>query len=196
MEPDLHNYQKQFPKYPPPVKHEETGWIHGVWMIGQNFASKHGYYGEYPASFLKRVHALFLRAENVLHLFSGIVEKGWWQKGLWGREVTFDINTQLQPDIAGDAHHLSQYFDKDQFDLIVADPPYSDEDAKHYGTSMVSRNQVVQQCYPILQSGGIICWLDQVYPMHRKDTVQLIGTIGIWRSTNHRFRGLNIFRKL
>lgn len=196
MEPDIQSYQRQFPKYPPPVKHEETGWVHGVWMIGQNFRSKHGYYGEYPPSFLRRVHALFPQAESVLHLFAGTVEKGLWQKGLWGQEITFDLNTQVKPDVAGDAHHLSEYFDEGQFDLIVADPPYTNEDAENYGAPMVSRNKVVRQCYPILQPGGIICWLDQVYPMHRKDIVQLIGTIGIWRSTNHRFRGLSIFRKL
>ena len=188
---DTENYAKKFPKYPCPVVCEKTGWIHGVWMIGNNFRSKRGYYGEFPPSFLNRVAALTPNPISVLHLFSGVVEKGNWG----ALETTFDRREDLEPDVAGDAHNLSSYFSQNQFDLIVADPPYSEEDAKHYGTALISRNKVVKECYPILQSGGLLCWLDQIYPMHRKDEIKLIGTIGVWRSTNHRFRGLSIFRK-
>ena len=188
---DLANYRKQFPKYPGPVQHGKSGWIHGTWMIGQQYRSKHGYYGEYPPSFLERVHALTHKATNVLHLFSGMVEPGLWS----GREVTFDINPNVNPDIQGDAHVLSKYFATNEFDLIIADPPYSEEDANRYGTPMVKRNTVMRECYPIISPGGCIFWLDQVYPMFRKEVLSLIGTIGLWRSTNHRFRGLSIFRK-
>lgn len=188
---DTENYAKKFPKYPSVIEDEKTGWVHGVWMIGNNFKSKRGYYGEFPPSFLDRVAALIPKPKSVLHLFSGVVEKGIWNAS----ETTFDRREDLSPDIVGDAHNLSSYFAENQFDLIVADPPYSEEDAKHYGTCLISRNKVVKECYSILQSGGLLCWLDQVFPMYRKDEMKLIGTIGMWRSTNHRFRGLSIFRK-
>ncbi len=133
------------------------------------------------------------KPEDRLHLFSGVVEKGTWGQI---KETTLDRREDLEPDIVTDAHKMSEIFEPDSFDLIVADPPYSEEDAKHYGTCLISRNKVVAQCYSILQKGGLLCWLDQVFPMYRKQELNLIGTIGIWRSTNHRFRGLSIFRKL
>ena len=36
---------------------------------------------------------------------------------------------------------------------------------------------------------------DQVLPMFRKDTFNLVGAIGIVRSTNHRFRVAAIFKR-
>ena len=190
---DVENYEKCFPKYPAPVTCPKTGWVHGVWMIGNNFKSKSGYYGEYPPGFVERIAALFPDAKKVLHLFSGMVGKGAWPNSV---EFTFDRREDLNPDVCGDAHNLSSYFKDNIFDLIVADPPYTEEDAKHYGTSLISRNKVIQQCYPILKRGGYIAWLDQAYPMHRKDQIKLVGTIGVWRSTNHRFRGLSIFKSV
>jgi len=185
----VENYSKVFPRYPPVVYY--NGWMYGVWVIGNNYRSKRRYYGEYPPTYLKRVYALFPEAKNVLHLFSGVVEKG-----TWPNETTFDINPDLEPDVVGDAHELSKYFEDGNFDLIVADPPYSQEDANHYGTSMINRYKVIKECYKVLKIGGFVCWLDQVLPMYTKKEFKLVGTIGIVRSTNHRFRLLSIFEKV
>jgi len=141
----MKNYAEKFPKYPPVIKDPLTGWIHGTWMIGNNFRNKRGYYGEYPPSFLDRVKALFPRAKKVLHLFSGTVDKERWKN-----EVLFDINPDLNPDVIGDAKNLSQYFQENEFDLVIADPPYSEEDAKHYGTPLISRNKVMKELYPLI----------------------------------------------
>ena len=182
------NYAREFPNYPSVIY--QKGWLYGIWMIGNNFRSKKKYYGEYPPSYLKRLKALFPDCKKVLHLFSGVVEKGTWLE-----EVTFDINSNLNPDVVGDAHNLSEYFDPGTFDLVVADPPYSQEDAFHYGTPMVNRNKVVREVVKVLKPRGFLCWLDQVLPMYRKRELVLVGTIGIVRSTNHRFRVLSIFQK-
>lgn len=188
LEDRAKNYSKVFKKYPPIVVYGR--WLYGIWMIGSNYRSKKRYYGEFPPTFLRRVHALFPDAKKVLHLFSGVVEKG-----LWPNETTFDINQDLKPDVVGDAHELSRYFTLGSFDLIIADPPYSQEDALHYGTPMINRNKVVKECYKVLQPGGFLCWLDQVLPMYRKREFRLVGTIGVIRSTNHRFRVLCIFQR-
>lgn len=165
--------------------------IYGTWILGQNYQSKQRYYGEYPPNYLRRVHALFPDKQEVLHLFSGVVEKG-----LWNSETTFDINPDLNSDITGDAKQLSSYFEDITFDLIVADPPYSNEDANRYGTCMISRNTVVKECYNILEEGGHLCWLDQVLPMYRKSELAWVGAIGVVRSTNHRVREVFIWEKL
>jgi len=183
------NYNRAFPNYPPLVTTKR--WLYGIWMLGNDYQSKQGYYGEYPPTYLKRIISLFPDEKEVLHLFSGTVQYSTYCTG-----TTFDIQPDLHPDIVGDAHHLSTYFPRNTFDLILADPPYSQEDAEHYGTPMVNRNQVLKECIPVLKADGFICWLDTVLPMYRKDNLILVGTIGVIRSTNHRFRVVSIFQKV
>jgi len=187
LEQRAQNYNLTFKKFPRVIV--DKNWLYGIWVLGQNYKSKNKYYGEYPPAYLKRLHSLFPDAKNVLHLFSGTVEKG-----LWTNETLFDINPDLNPDVVGDAHKLSSYF-KREFDLIVADPPYSKEDAVKYNTSMIGRKKVLEQCYKILEPCGYLCWLDTMLPMYTKREVKYVGTIGIVRSTNHRFRILSIFEK-
>jgi len=188
LEERVENYRRTFPNYPPVVLFGR--WLYGIWIIGRNYKSRKKYYGEYPPTYLKRVHSLFPDAKRVLHLFSGVVKKGFWKI-----EVKFDINPQVHPDVVGDAHRLSEFFPENSFDLILADPPYSHEDAMHYGVPMINRNKVILECYKVLEKGGFLCWLDQVLPMFNKSMFELVGTIGIVRSTNHRFRILSIFRR-
>jgi hypothetical protein len=76
---------------------------------------------------------------------------------------------------------------------ILADPPYSAEDADHYGTPLVSRNKVVAALAPRMARGGHLAWLDQAEPMYAKALLQPEAAIGIVRSTNHRIRMLLIW---
>lgn len=177
------NYNTTFPKFSeqaPLVATER--WLYGVWMMGNNYHNKMGYYGEYPPTYLKRIYSLFpdINAKDILHLFSGSLgddEKG----------DRVDINPELKPTYIGDASKLSIVVPR-KYKLILADPPYSNEDAEHYGVPMINRNIVVSECWKTLQQGGFLVWLDQVQPMYKKENMQLVGTIGIIRSTNHRVR--------
>lgn len=183
------NYFKTFPNWPPPTLGSD-GRISGMWILGQNYQSKRKYYGEYPPNYLKRVMTLFpdvVEHSEILHLFSGVVtDPG----------VKFDINPDLNPDIVGDAHQLASYFPANHFQLILADPDYTKEDAAHHGTPLINRNKVVKECVKILKPMGFLCWLDQVWPMFSKAKLALIGVIGIIRSTNHRVRVLFMFQKV
>lgn len=181
-------YNLAFPKYPP--LHATDRWIYGMWMIGNNYRNKQGYYGEYPPSYLKRILSMFpdIPKDRILHLFSGSLD----QEEETG--ITFDINPDLKPHVVGDAHKLSE-FDLHPY-LILADPPYTEEDAEHYGQPMIRRNTVLKECAKILISGTHLVWLDQVLPMYSKKEVNLVGTIGLIRSTNHRFRVVSIFEKV
>jgi len=171
-------YARTFPNFPAP--RADDRWLDTIWVLGNNYKGN-GYYGAYPPNYVRRITSMFPDAERTLHLFSGSLPDGDYFK--------FDKDT-------GDAHHLSNYFEPRTFDFIMADPPYSAEDAEHYGTPMIKRNTVLRECKNVLEVGGYIVWLDQVLPMFRKDELHLCGLIGIVRSTNHRFRVASIFRKL
>lgn len=166
----------------------QDGRIVGTWIMGNNYRVKSRYYGGYPAGYLKRVRALFPDKRRVLHLFSGKVDT------LAFPGDTVDINPELCPTYVDDAQSLKNV-PLERYDLVLADPPYSVEDCEHYGTSMVKRNTVMRalQRLPV---GAHVVWLDQVLPMYSKGSFSLEATIGMWKSTNHRFRGVSIFLRV
>ena len=66
-----------------------------------------------------------------MHLFSGKVDTTEFPGD------TLDINPERNPTYVADAHSLVRVPIED-YDLILADPPYSAEDADHYGTPLVT----------------------------------------------------------
>ncbi len=164
-------------------------WIVGTWVMGQNYTVKSQYYGGYPAGYLKRIKALFPDKKAILHLFSGKVDT----VTLPGKTV--DINAANCPDYVDDAQTLGNV-PLEEFNLVVADPPYSVEDAERYQTTMVKRNRVMQALGERCNPGTYVVWLDQVLPMYRKNQWEIDGVIGMLKSTNHRFRVVTIFRRL
>lgn len=161
----------------------------GIWIMGNDYRVKSEYYGGYPAGYLRRVKALFPDKMNVLHLFSGRVDKS----VLSG--TTVDINPELAPDYLDDAQTLEKV-PLQTFDLVLADPPYSVEDAERYQTTMIKRNKVMAALGERLTPETHVVWLDQVLPMYRKDQFSIEAVIGMVKSTNHRFRVVTIFKKL
>lgn len=159
----------------------------GTWIMGNDYRVQSSYYGGYPPTYLRRIKALFPDKKNVLHIFSGKVDLDTFPGD------TVDIKADLNPTYIDDAQSLEKV-PLENYDLVLADPPYSVEDCEHYGTTMVKRNKVMRALQR-LKAGSHIVWLDQVLPMYRKDEFSVEATIGMWKSTNHRFRGITIFRK-
>ncbi len=197
-------YAAAFPKYPPLAAHD--GWLAGTWMIGNNYRRTNDLYGAYPPSYLKRVHSMFPDARKLLHLFSGglrfadayqaaypnvgpfmegyrielVDSKGWDE----GRCPTYQGDVvQLPDDWSG------------VFDLVLADPPYSADDAKKYGVKMPNLAKVMREAARVTKPGGNLVWLSTAFPMYRSDQWKLWGTIQLLRSTNHRVRGVFIFER-
>jgi hypothetical protein len=167
----------------------EDGWVYGVWFLGNSWAVKSGYYGGYPQGYLKRLRALFPDKVRVLHLFSGRVDVAEFPGD------TLDIRPELEPTYAVNVHTLAGVPVED-YDLILADPPYSAEDADHYGTPLVDRNKVVRLLSERMRPGAHLAWLDQAQPMYRKDSLEPEAAIGIVRSTMHRYRCLLIWKRI
>ncbi len=181
-------YNEDFPQYAKYAWLQASNqWLWGIWSIGNNYKGS-GYHGSFPPSFLKRTMSMFPDAERVLHLFSGSLDES-------VNGDRFDINPDLKPDILGDAENLSNLVTK-SYDLIIADPPYTDSDALKYGNPMVNRNKVLKECHKVLDRGGYLLWLDMTLCLYRKDEWDRCISIGIERSTNHRFRQLIGWKKL
>lgn len=174
-------------KYPRSLFVSEDGRLVGTWIMGNNYTVRSSYYGGYPAGYLRRIKALFPDKKRVLHLFSGRVELA----VLPGDTV--DINPALAPTYVDDAQTLLGV-PLETYDLVLADPPYSIEDAERYQTTMIKRN-VVMRALQRLPAGAHVAWLDQVLPMYRKEAFDLDGVIGMVKSTNHRFRVVTLFRR-
>lgn len=164
------------------------GRVVGTWIMGNDYRVKSAYYGGYPAGYLRRIRALFPDKRRVLHIFSGKVEL----PALPGDTV--DIDPALRPTYVDDAQKLERV-PLEAYDLILADPPYSVEDAERYRTTMVKRNAVLRALRRAVP-GTHVVWLDQVLPMYRKDAFAIEAVIGMVKSTNHRFRVITVFRRL
>jgi hypothetical protein len=157
----------------------------GVWVMGNNYHVRSRFYGGYPPTYLNRIKSLFPDKHRVLHIFSGMVDLSIVPGD------TCDINPGLNPTFLDDAQSPEKVPLED-YDLILADPPYSVEDAERYKTSMVKRNKVMQALQRTAP-GTHIVWLDQVLPMYRKELFAVEGYIGMVKSTNHRLRVVTIF---
>ena len=176
----VNNYHSKFPNYSKLLINRDV--IEGIWVMGNNYTTKTTLYGAYPHGYLDRIYSMFPpKKDTTLHLFSGSVDDEF---------DKVDFNTGI------DAEEMGDILPNNFYELILSDPPYSIEDCDHYGCCMIKRNVVFKQCYKILKKGGILIWLDQVLPNYKKIEFNIIGRIGMVKSTNHRFRVITIFQKI
>lgn len=168
--------------------------LYGRWVLGNNYKAKTEFYGSYPPGYLPRVAVLFPDIEPIsvsdgrlttLHVFSGSLPEGTYVRCdlLQPAELQMDVRL-LEPSRDG------------RYDLIVADTPYSAEDAKRYGTAMPARGHVMRALARVARPSAFLVWLDTCWPMHRKAEWSTVGRIAITRSTNHRIRDLTIFQRV
>ncbi len=186
-------------QYPESLFVGGDGRIYGIWIEGNCYKRRKGFYGEYPPSYLKRIYALFAPVmrlatsyTRILHLFSGSVREP--------LGITVDINPALEPDILCSAENIWPALADTRYSypLILADPPYSKEDAVKYGTAFPLARKVMHSlamCERTIEPRAFLVWLDIKRPMYRKDEWELVGIIGYDVGTNRRFREISIFRR-
>jgi len=82
---------------------------------------------------------------QILNIFCGMNKHGF----------RVDIKEEVNPDLVCDVHKLSEYIDE-QFDVILADPPYSDTKAKElYGTPKLNYSKWSKEADKCLKVGGL-----------------------------------------
>lgn len=208
------NYAKAFPDRPGLLA--SHGWLTGTWAIGACYKNPNKLYGAYPYGYLKRVHAMFPEAKRILHVFSGgltrraAMEEAGWKidhdktdlmllASGYNMELV-DIHGPEQgrfPTWQGDLFdYCADTNNHNEFDLVLADPPYSADDAEKYNVAMVNRGAVTNALSSVVKPGGTLVWLDVVWPMFQKAKWNCYGHIGLVRSTNHRMRLVSMFEKV
>jgi hypothetical protein len=164
--------------------------LYGTWLIGNDYKNSSRYYGAYPHGYLDRVRALFpdvpdVTGARVMHIFSGSLGPGNYERVDQLQEAEIRASVTDLPNIVLNWRPV----------LILADPPYSQDDAKKYGTLMIDRGDVFRSLARITDPGAHVVWLDTVWPMHRKAEWRTVGRICLVRSTNHRVRLISIFER-
>ena len=160
--------------------------MQAVWVIGNDYRNKTTFYGSYPRSYLDRVMAMYPDAgDSVLHAFSGSLPSGNYTRCDLVQDAELKCSVY---DVASETDR--------RFRLILADPPYTGEDAKKYGTPMVNRGRATRSLAAVAEPGGHMVWLDTVWPMHSKSLWLTIGRIAVVRSTNHRVRMATVFERV
>lgn len=83
---------------------------------------------------------------QILNLFCGMNQEGF----------RVDIKPEVKPDLVCDAHHLTEHL-HDKFDIILADPPYSDQEAAEiYGTPKLRYKVWTREATQLLNPGGLL----------------------------------------
>lgn len=184
------SFIRAFPNWPAawpwPTREQDRTVLYAVWMLGNDYRNRTRYYGTYPPGYLDRVQALFsdIAFEDTLHVFSGSLPKGLYARCDIGQDVELRCSVYDLPGAT-----------RQQFRLVIADPPYSAADAVKYSTPMIDRRRAVEAIAAVTAPGGHLAWLDTAWPMHSKRQWLTVGRICIQRSTNHRVRLLSVFER-
>jgi hypothetical protein len=122
----------------------------------------------------------------LMNLFCGMHKEG----------VRVDIKPEVKPDYLLDAHDLSALKGK-KFDVILADPPYSTDEAKEiYGTPPLKYKKWTAECDKLLKPGGLlIVYHKYVMPNPNPEKYVVAKRVFIGNRTMHLPRVAIYFRK-
>lgn len=124
---------------------------------------------------------------DILNLFCGMDKIGF----------RIDINPAVKPDHVADAHTFAENWNDSLFDIILADPPYSDEEAKElYGTGKLNYAKWSKQCDKVLRRGGLlIVYHKYIMPNPDPQNYEVVKRVFIGNRTRHLPRVAIYFRK-
>lgn len=123
---------------------------------------------------------------KILNLFCGMNKQG----------IRVDIKKEVNPDYVYDAHKISGLF-KEKFDVILADPPYSNEESRElYNTGKLNYKRWTAECEKILKKGGLlIVYHKYIMPNPDPNKFVVEKRVFIGNRTYHLPRAAIYFRK-
>lgn len=142
------------------------------------------YVGGFPLHFERRLWEVMGKPEKVLHPFGGLAEIG----------DFVDLNETTTPTWVGDAHDM-HWLEDESYDLVICDPPYSDEEAEVlYSTPPPRWTGWSAEAVRVCRTGGhVAVYLDK--QPARPEGTKLVRRIVVLTTTWHRPRVCFVFRK-
>lgn len=124
---------------------------------------------------------------RILQLFCGMNKYGY----------RVDIKQEVKPDLLADAHDFSKHMNRQKFDFIFADPPYSDEESKElYGTPKLNYIKWTKEATKVLAPKGILAvYHKYMMPNPNPDVYEVVKRIFIGNRTYHLPRVCIFFRR-
>jgi SAM-dependent methyltransferase len=152
-----------------------------VWTLPRPPKSR--YKGGFPLYFEQNLVQLLGYPDRILHPFGGMAEIG----------TRVDLNPTVEPDVVADAHALP--FKDESFDLVILDPPYSDEEAMDlYETPPLKKATYTKEAVRVLREGGWLAVYTDREPARPPRTNHALRILVVLRP-NHSPRVCGIFQK-
>jgi hypothetical protein len=143
------------------------------------------YVGGFPLHFEKKLWRLLGCPEKVLHPFGGLCEIG----------DSVDLNETTAPTFHGDAHDL-WFIKDDTYDLVILDPPYSDEESETlYGTPKLKPAKFTAEAVRVCKPGGHVAIYHKVMKP-RPDGCRLVRRVVVLTRVQHAARICMVYRKM
>ena len=152
-----------------------------TWTLPRPPVSK--YKGGFPRFFEQNLAQILGYPDAILQPFGGRAELG----------TRCDLDPTVEPDVVCDAHALP--FGDGSYDLVLLDPPYSDEEAATiYGTPKLRPGIYTKEAARVLRPGGwLVIYTDRESP--RPAGFNTAMRIVVILRQPHRPRIANVFQK-
>lgn len=124
---------------------------------------------------------------EILNLFCGMNKYGF----------RIDIKPEVNPDLLCDAHSFADKVGEKRFNLIIANPPYSTEEARDiYGTPPIKYKKWTAECDKVLDEGGLLMvYHKYVMPNPNPEKYVVVKRVFIGNRTMHLPRVCIVFQK-
>lgn len=125
---------------------------------------------------------------SILNVFCGMNKFGF----------RVDLKEEVKPDLVCDIHKLSESLNpENKYDLIIADPPYSTEEAKEiYNTPPLKYKVWTKECLKFLKPNGLfMVYHKYVMPNPNPEEFEVVKRIFIGNRTMHLPRVCIVFRR-
>lgn len=172
-----------------------------VWILAR---PKVKYYGAYPSGFLSRARELLgvSISEPVLHVCGGHARK-YPFRGFGPHDKTLDLRRDIEADFKQDAREplpaFEPHFEKHlnvPWPAIIADPPYTLDDANEYGMVSVFPDpaRLLKNCIEAVRVGGRVGFLHYIWPRPPKNA-RSVACVGVVVGFGNRMRCYSVFER-
>lgn len=168
--------------------------ITDCWLLAR---PKVKYFGAYPSGFLSRARELLgvPPEDGILHVCGGKV-RDYPFRGMGPNDKTVDIDPALSPDFVRDL--LTERLPLGPWPAVLADPPYSEEDAANYrcGAAKFPKLSLVgQRAWEVLAPGRRYGVLHYSFARPPAKDARLVAVVMVLVGWGNRGRVFTVFEK-